>query len=209
MRAASKITIGVLALLLSACEMNLPRAKTPPAPQPAAAKAEPPPETPPSEPLSIPQTQVQLPQPQPIDPEALATPPVTAPSDASASHQSHRATRRGPTQPATSPAKPEAAETAETTPPAADNTRPRIEPVLPADKRRHLIEEIASRLREVDQMLGRITAKGLSESQKSPAETIRTFVGLARQKLDAGDTQAASGLADRAFFLAQDLERAR
>src|ERR1043166_2897437 len=82
MRLASKILAGILALALSACDMKLVRTKTPPPPQPAEAKAEPPPDPAANEPLSIPQTQVRLPRPQPIDPEALATPPVSAPSEA-------------------------------------------------------------------------------------------------------------------------------
>src|SRR5579859_4924852 len=96
MRLASKILASVLVLALSACDMKLTRTKTPSPPQPTEAKAEPPPSDPAAnEPLSIPQTQVRLPRPQPIDPEALAMPPVSAPSEASAPRQSHRA-KKGP-----------------------------------------------------------------------------------------------------------------
>src|SRR5579872_7403042 len=108
MRLASKILASILALALSACDMKLTRTKTPSPPQPTEAKAEPPPDPVASEPLSIPQTQVRLPRPQPIDPEALAMPAVSAPSEASAPRQSHRA-KKGPAPqpPATAPAKPE------------------------------------------------------------------------------------------------------
>src|SRR5438105_7802901 len=114
MRLISKVLIGVLAISLSACEMRLKHAQTPPPPQPAAAsKPAPPAEPVSSEPLSIPQTQVRLPHPQPIDPEALAVPPVNPRTDAH--HAAQKAGRRpSPTAgPATSPTKPDAVETAE------------------------------------------------------------------------------------------------
>src|SRR5574340_992427 len=97
MRLVSGIAIAALVLLLPACELKRPgRAKTPAAPQPAAAKAEPPAAPSPSEPLSVPQTQVHLPPPQPINPEALATPPVNNPSEAAAPRQAHRTPRPKP-----------------------------------------------------------------------------------------------------------------
>src|ERR1700675_1955135 len=83
MRSVFQLTVGLLALMLSACELKMPHATTPSPPQPANAKAEPLPEPASSEPLSIPQTQVYLPNPQPIDPDALATPPINVPAEPS------------------------------------------------------------------------------------------------------------------------------
>lgn len=209
MRLASKILVGVLALALSACDMRVVRAKTPPPPQPTAAKAEPPPEPAASEPLSIPQTQVRLPRPQPIDPEALATPPMSAPNEPSAPRASHRATRRPLPQPsAAAPAKPDPAETAEAPPATTEPARPRIEPVLPAEQRRQLTEDISSRLHEVDQKLSRISAQKLTDAEKDSVEKIRRFANLSHEALERGDTQQASALADRALVLAQGLVRA-
>jgi hypothetical protein len=210
MRLASKILVGILALALSACDMKLTRAKTPPPPQPTAAKVESPPEPAASEPLSIPQTQVRLPHPQPIDPEALATPPVSAPSEPSAPRPSRHATKRpAPSPPAAAPAKPEPpVETAEAPPAATEPARPRIEPVLPAEQRRQLTEDISSRLHEVDQKLSRISAQKLTEAQKDSVERIRSFANLSHQALERGDTQQAGALADRALLLAQELVRA-
>ena len=209
MRLASKILVGVLALALSACDMKLTRTRTPPPPQPAEAKAEPPPADPaPNEPLSIPQTQVRLPRPQPIDPEALATPPVSAPSEAPRPPR-HAARRPAPQPPATAPAKPEPpVETAEAPPPATEPARPRIEPVLPAEQRRQLTEDIASRLHEVDRILSQISARKLRDAEKDSVERIRNFENLSHQALDRGDTQQASALADRALLLARELVRA-
>jgi hypothetical protein len=210
MRLASKIPVGILALALSACDMKLTRAKTPPPPQPiAATKVEPPPEPAASEPLSIAQTQVRLPRPQPIDPEALATPPVSAPSEPSAARASHRAPKRpSPSPPAPAQAKPEPpVETAEAPPVTAEPARPRIEPVLPAEQRRQLTETISSRLHEVDQILKGISARKLTDSEKDSIEKIRRFANLSHEMLERGDTQQAGALADRALALAQGLVR--
>ncbi len=209
MRLGPKVTMGVMALLLSGCEMNLRRAKTPPAPQPSTAAEEPPPAPAPSDPLSIPQTQVKLPRPQPIDPEALATPP-SPPSETSATRPFHKVKKTGP-QPATAPpsAKPEPVDTAETPPPAAETPRPSIEPVLPADQLRHLQEDVASRLRDVDQKLARLAALRLSESEKASAERIRQFAKLSQDALYRGDLQQANSLAERALVGAQELLRDR
>ena len=203
------MTIGVSALLLSACEMRLPRAKTAPPPQPASAKAEPPPEPASSEPLSIPQTDVRLPKPQPIDPQALATPPTPS-AEPSQPHPSHRSGRRQGPQPASAapPGKPEAVETAEA-PPAGETQRPPIGPVLSDDERRRLNEDIASRLRDVDQMLVRITALRLTDAEKASADRIRSFLKLSRDAMEHGEIQQASALADRAVLLAQEVLRGR
>jgi hypothetical protein len=209
MRLASKTRVGILALALSACDMKLTRAKTPPPPQPTATSAESPPDPAASEPLSIPQTQVRLPRPQPIDPEALATPPLGTPSEPSTARASHRAPKRAaPAPPTPAQAKPEPpVETAEA-PPVATEQRPRIEPVLPAEQRRQLTEAISSRLHEVDQILKGITARKPSDSEKDSIEKIRRFANLSHEMLERGDTQQASALADRALFLARELVRA-
>jgi hypothetical protein len=210
MSLASKILVGILALALSACDMKLTHAKTPPPPQPTAATAESPPEQAASEPLSIPQTQVRLPRPQPIDPEALAMPPVSAPSEPSAPRPSHRAARRPAPSPATAaPAKPEPpVETAEAPPVSTEPARPRIEPVLPAEQRRQLTEAISSRLHEVDQILSRIPVQKPTDAQKDSVERIRRFANLSHEALEKGDMQQAGALADRALVLAQGLVRA-
>jgi hypothetical protein len=77
--------------------------------------------------------------------------------------------------------------------------------VLSDEERRRLIEDISSRLREVDQMLGRITARGLSDPEKDSVERIRSFVNLSHQAQEHGDIQQASALADRALLLAKEM----
>ena len=208
MRLIFKITIGLLALALSACEMKLPRAKTTPPPQPASAKEEPPQEPAPAGPLSSPQTQVRLPSPQPIDPEAVVTPPVNVPAEPSQSHQAHRGNKRQGPQPATapSPGKPETLETAEA-PPPTETQRPPIGPVLSDEERRRWTEEIYARLKDVDQMLSRIAALRLSDAEKSSQERIRSWQKLSRELAEHGEIQQASNLVDRAVLLAQEVLR--
>jgi hypothetical protein len=208
MRQFSKIAIAVLVLWLTACDTSLRRAQTPPTPQPAAAKPETPPA--PDEPLSTPQTHVLLPQPQPIDAEALATPEVYTPTEPSTAHTSRKPAKHPSPQSAAATVTPPKPETAEAdAPPAAESQRPAIEPVLPANQRRQMTEEISSRLKEVDQVLGRAAARGLSNPQKTAMDTIRSFRDLSYQALEHGDIQKAGGLADRALLLAQELDRAR
>src|ERR1035437_5854211 len=72
-RANQAILAAALAMALAGCaaraKPQLPAAPAPPVPQ--------------AQPLSVPQTQVELPRPQPFNPDALATaPPVTGPPPA-------------------------------------------------------------------------------------------------------------------------------
>jgi hypothetical protein len=205
MRPFFKPSVGLLVLLLCGCELKLKQAKTPTAPEPTVARAEPPPAPPANEPLSTPQTQVRLPEPQPVAPEAVATPPT--PSEPASPRPKPRK-RTAPQPLAATPAKPEPVETAET-PPGTDQPPQRLEPLVPEDQHRQQIEEISSRLREVDGMLARLTARVHNERQKRTVERIRNFVALAYQARDQGDIQKASGLAGRALLLAQDLDRAK
>jgi hypothetical protein len=206
-------TITVLFVIsLCGCEMKARRAQTPPPPHPVPVKAEPPSAIASNEPLSIPQTQVRLPSPQPINPEAVATPPVTLPAEAAVAHPSHRPSRRPPvTPPVVTTVKPETVETAETPPPApaVEAPRPRIEPALPAEQRRQLNEEIASRQHKIEQMVASISARRLSESEKRSVERIKSFLNLSHQALERGDTQQAGALADRASLLAQEMTSAQ
>jgi hypothetical protein len=208
MRPVFHTTIVLLALVLSACEMKTTRAKTPSPPQPDSAKTESAaPESAPAEPLSSPQTQVRLPSPQPIDPDALATPPVYVPADASQTNKArHSGKKQGP-QPASaaSPGKPETVEAADA-PPATETSRPPIGPVLSDEERRRMTEDISSRLQEVEKMLGRIHP---TDAEKASVEKIRSFQKLSHDALERGEIQQANALADRAVLLAQEVLHGR
>jgi hypothetical protein len=211
MRPVSQLVIVLVALVLSACEMKPTRDKTPSPPQPDSASAEPAPESAPAEPLSIPQTQVRLPSPQPIDPQALATPPVYVPADASQTSKNHHGSnkRQGP-QPASAapPGKPETVETADA-PPAAEAPRPPIGPVLSDEERRRMTEDISSRLQDVDRMLARIAALHPNDAEKASVERIRSFQKLSHDALERGEIQPANALADRAVLLAKEVLNGR
>jgi hypothetical protein len=211
MRPVFHITIVLMALVLSACEMKTLRAKTPPPPQPDSAKAEPPPESAPAEPLSIPQTQVRLPSPQPIDPDALATPPVYVPAEQSPTSKTHHGgnKRQGP-QPASaaSPGKPETTETADA-PPATETSRPPIGPVLSDEERRRMTEDIYARLKSVDQMLAKISTLHPKEEEKASVERILSFEKLSRDAVERGEIQQANALAERAVLLAEEVLHGR
>ena len=111
----TELTLAVLlAVSLSGCTLRgkplfkgkTPAAVKPVAPPPPVVAAKPAP----PEPLSIPQTNVRLPEPQPISPEALAT--TVAPEEPAAPPTSPAPkppTRRtaAPNPPATQPAAPE------------------------------------------------------------------------------------------------------
>jgi hypothetical protein len=204
MRPALNTSVGLLVLLLSACDLKVKQAKTPPPPQPVA-HVEPPPAPPSNEPLSIAQTQVRLPDPQPIDPDAVAAPPT--PPEPGSPRPKPRRQRPAPQPAAPSSAKPDTAETTEAAP-ATDMRPRRMEPVLPTDLRRQRVEEISNRLHDVDEILTRVqAAHALADQQKHAVERIRNFASRAYQAKDQGDIQTASGLADRALKLAQELER--
>jgi hypothetical protein len=210
MRPVFHTTIVLLVLVLPACEMKTPRAKTPPPPQPDSAKAEPAPDSTLAEPLSIPQTQVRLPSPQPIDPEALATPPVYVPAEQSQASKTRRGIKRQGPQPASapSPGKPETVETVDP-PPAAETPRPPIGPVLSDEERHRMNEDIYARLKNVDLLLAKISALHPTEAEKASVERILSFQKLSREAVERGEIQQASALADRAVLLAQEVLHGR
>ena len=207
-----RITLSLvltLGLAVAGCSLRGdPQAKTPAPPAPSAARpaqAETRPADSAGELLSIPQTQVRLPKAQPIDPEALATQPVMLP-DPPPVKTTARPLRRPPTAAQAKPEPPDA--TADTTHPA-ETQRARIEPLLPADERRQLIEETDKRLRQAEEMVDRLSLRPLNNEQRSAVDRIRSFTKQSRQALDRSETQQAVELADRALLLAQELERAK
>ena len=200
-----------LGLSLAGCLLRGKQAASPaipPAPNSVAAASQaesrPSPADSAGEPLSIPQTQVRLPQPQPIDPEAAPPPPTATLPEPPPTLAAPRPARRS----APVPAKPDAAEAADASHPA-DPPRPRVEPLLPADERRQLIDDIDKRLHQAEDLVNQISQRSLNQDQKTAVERIRSFAKLSRQALDRGETQQAGALADRALLLAQELGRAK
>jgi hypothetical protein len=173
------------------------------APKPAA------PDPPPSDtasdlPLSVPQTQVTLPSPQPIQAEALATVrPESQPSPEPA-NPAVRPPRSAPPrnesrQQAITPPQPAAA------PPATQPSRVRIRPVESAAERKRLMAGINTRKRQVQEILGKVRNRTLTEAQKSAVERIQAFLEQTDAALKDQDLQQADALSNRALLLSQVL----
>ncbi len=192
----------------SGCSLRPVRAASPPAaaPQPAPpAQTQPPVETAADLPVSIPQTQVTLPSPQPIQAEALSVikvepPPTATPPSQTAKPRipaAPRAEQRQPTPAQTAPAGPQ--------PPPPPASRRRIRPVESAAERGRLMAEISTRQKQVQDNLARARTRQLSETEKSAVERIQAFLEQTEAALKDQDLQQAAALSNRALLLSQDL----
>src|ERR1035438_6986468 len=195
---ATALLTALLSILLAGCELRGKPAKSAaPAPPPKpVASAAPAPAPPPA--LSIPQTRVELPKPQPVDPAALeteATPPEPLPAVA-APARSRRATPAA-SQPA--PASPPAA----TPPPEPRETVQEI--VSPAEVKR-LQDQAQARRNEVKQILDRLGRRQLTGTQRNVVATIRNFLTLSGEAEKHNDMRQADALAERAQILAKELQ---
>jgi len=212
MKRSEAIVAAALAISLAGCVVRAkPKTATiPPTPQPAAPVA-PAPEPPP-EPLSIPQTQIELPPAQPLSAEAMATlqppepatGPVTSPT---------RTTRRNtvtntPAQPRTeAPAPVTPAPAAAAPPPApAAEAHPLIQEIVPAGEQKRLLDSAEGRKREIQQSLSSLGRKRLNRHQQTTVSRIRAFVKDSDDAQSRGDMRQADALAERAQMLLRELQ---
>ena len=188
-----------MAILQSACFLaGRPKtvaAAVPPQPQPAlAAKPAAPPE-----PLSVPQTQVQLPPEQPVNTEGI--PPPTKPEEPAPTPPPTRTSRRPtPVQP-----KPE---TPPATPPAAAATPPAeevapVQEVLSPEARSRFQESVKNRKGEIRQLLGQLHRP--TSDQKQELKSIESLLDQCDAAAKRGDLREADALAERALVLAREL----
>lgn len=178
---------------------------TPAAPQPPVVS--PPAE---EEPISIAQTNVVLPKPQPIQAEALASapseiprvpdPPLPTPKPRSTAPP--RAEPRPPTV-AAAPQGPQ--------PPPANpvGSRRRIRPVESASEVRRLQGEIGARQRHVQDILAKARSRQLSDAEKNAADRIQAFLDQTDAALKDQDLRQAEALSNRALLLCQELTSAK
>jgi DedD protein len=170
-----------------------------------ARTAQPAPQAPP-EPLSSPQTQIQLPNPQPLDPAALvANPEPSQPQQPARSRNSRMARNNTRSEPAAAPpaSPPVDAQAPAATPPAEE--RPRLQPILPPEEVRRIQETIASRNREIHERLSQVrTRQGSAE--ESMVGRIRSLVSLSDEAAKRGDMTQADALSEKALVLARGLE---
>jgi hypothetical protein len=198
MKRAEAILVAGLAISLSGCIFGRkPKVvkAAPPPPKPATVPAPPPlPQS-----LSIPQTNVQLPPPQPLSPEALAT---TLPREETPS---------APVPVRTPPRRPPAPRPEVATPAPAPVTppteeRPPIQEALPQSEQRRLAEEAAARSRDALKLVDQLQQQRLSPAQQSIVDRVKSFLKQAGEARDRGDLRQASELAGRALQLAKSLE---
>ncbi len=194
---AKGLLTALLCIVIAGCSLRAKPAKTavtPAAPKPVAAPA---PAPAPAGPLSIPQTNVELPSPQPVDPAALATEapqPIEAPPAAPP-----RSRRTGPP----------ANQTVSPAPPAATpavEPRPAVQEIVTQAEIKRLQEQAQGRRREVKQILDALNRRQLSGAQKDVEATIRSFVTLSEEAEQHGDPRQAVALAERAWILAKELQ---
>ena len=156
--------------------------------------------SPPPPALSIPQTRVELPQPQPVDPAALATetiPPEPPPAAAPAR------SRRG--IPAVSPA---AGQPASPPAAAASPTEPRetVQEIISPAELKRLHDRAQGRRRETNQILDQLGRRPKTSAQQNVEATIRSFLALSEEAEKHNDLRQADALAERAQILAKELQ---
>jgi hypothetical protein len=195
MRRVEAILAVALALLMAGCVLSgKPKtvAAVPPQPQPAAQpKATPPPEA-----LSIPQTQVQLPPPQPVNQEALAVSTPPEPVEATPAPKPVRRTAVG-----SPPPKPEVAPVA----PPAEPERAPIQEIVPPDEKRRYQESADASKREIYQWLEKARAHHLTTEQKKMEKRVQAFVTQSDDAEKRGDMRQADAMAERGLVLAKEL----
>ncbi len=201
MRIAEFSLVLALAVLLAGCLLQgkKPVAQTAPAPPAPTAKATSAPQQ-----LSVPQTQVEIPPPQPVSEKALAA--GQAPPDEQEPAAPQRTVRHNVGPPPITPARPEPVP-----PPAAteEPARAPIQEVLPADERKRLQDSAAESKREIRRLVELMRGRHLSDHDKSVVVRIEGMVKLSDDAEAKGDMREADALAERALVLAKDLEGER
>jgi hypothetical protein len=185
---------------------------TPPPPEPKPAE----PAVRPS-PLSIPQTQTQLPPAQPISPESLATvqsPPQTQESEPAPPTNSRPVRRTGPVagpkpESAVGPAVAGQSTAAQVAPPAVPtpDTEPRatVQEIIPPAELKRLQESVGARQQEIRKVLEAAQTRHLTPEQKALEERIKSFLQQSEDAAKRNDWRQANTLAGTAQVLAKEL----
>lgn len=201
LRNAEFTLVLALAVLLGGCLLHgkKPMAQnTPAAPAPAAKSASAPQQ------LSVPQTNIEIPPPQPVSQKALAAgqSPQDVPEPAAPQHTVRRTV--GP--PAVTPARPEPPPP----PPVTEEpARAPVQEVLSAPDRKRLQDSAGESKREIRRLLDLVRVRHLNDHEKSVVVRIEGMVKLSDDAEAKGDMREADALAERALVLAKDLESGR
>ncbi len=182
------------------------------APRGAVAKAVAPVTPAAPQPLSIPQTRVELPDPQPVDPAALSsgnsqevprlplgppaaagTTPVTTPGITPGTTPGAGVRRASPAPVVATPAEPRGA----------------IHEMIPPAELKRLQDQLQGRRREVNQILDRVSKRRVARTQQNVVTNIRNFLTLSAEAEQRNDIRQADALAERAQILARDLQNGK
>jgi hypothetical protein len=190
-----------LALLQSSClftgKPKTPAAAVaPPQPKPVAAKP-----AAPSEALSVPQTNVELPPPQPVNKEAVALPTPMPEAGAPPPAVSRPVRRTAPLPPQPKPPDTPAPAVA---PPVDAGLAP-VREVLTDDERKRFQQSVDGRKKEINRLLTKIKSHRLSGEANREVKRIESLVAQFNDLENRGDMRQADALAERALILAQEL----
>jgi hypothetical protein len=201
MKPAEAILAASLAILLAGCVLRgAPKTAqaAPATPKPAVAQAP----APAPEPLSIPQTHVELPPPQPVDPEAIPnTQPATAgpaPAAVAPKPARHNTPPPRPDPPAQAAAPPVTAEPAERAP---------VQEIVPPEEQKELLAGALRDRQGASRVLARLSSHSLNSRQQQLKKNIESFLQLSLEAEKRGDLRQARELAGRAAVLAKELHQ--
>jgi hypothetical protein len=191
---AKALLTAVLAVALSGCVLRGKPVKTaavPATPKPAVT---PPPAAPPPAPLSIPQTRVTLPAPQPLDSAAFDVEPIPEPQPVI------------PPPPRSRRASPPAATPPAVATPAPEPPRETVQEIVPTAELNHLKELVKSRRQEVNRILAQVGKRTPTKARQNAIATIKSFLTLSEEAESRNDMRQADGFVERAWILAKELQ---
>jgi hypothetical protein len=178
------------------------QAAVPPPPKPAVVQ---PPAPEPQ--LSVPQTAVVLPSPQPFNPDAL---PPPAPDHAAAPAKADPPSAPKASSPRRSAGTRQESDT-EPDPPAATpavHEQAPIQPILGGDEQKLIERAIESRVHEAQETLNKLTRakRHLSKRDQSLVDHVKSFLTQSDIAVKRGDFAQADALSERAVILARELQ---
>ncbi|HTS25980.1 MAG TPA: hypothetical protein VMH81_08895 [Bryobacteraceae bacterium] len=210
MRRVEAILATAIALGSSGCVLKRKPQTVAAAPAPPKPVSLPTPE-PPRTDLSVPQTNVELPPPQPVNPDAIASaepsektntisaPRTDKPSRTRATQASNAAAQHTePVGPVVPPA-----------PPTESVERPPIQEILPPAELHRLQMEAVKNRQEIQKKLQQLGRRPLSPEQIDMRDKARSFVTQSDEAQKAGDMRKAAEFAAKGLVLARALVEGR
>ncbi len=144
---------------------------------------------------------MQLPPPQPVNPDAVALPAPKSEAGARPSTQP-RGRFAGPRR---RNRKPETPVPAAPTPAPADAELAPVQEVLTADERKRFKDSADARKTEIRQLLTQIKSHRLTAEANREVKRIQSLVAQSDDVEKRGDMRQADALAERALILAREL----